>query len=138
MLVGVIFKSCPAICKPCRNNSTCLKTMLIGTAMSGELLSDSCCNFVTYLQIHATQISDLTEGHYFIWQLSFVTSCQVVYRINTAHWLDYPPHGTYPKDCVHIPLQLQTLWWQYLRVSTYRSWAVRHFQLPLVHLNITS
>jgi hypothetical protein len=70
--------------------------------MSGELLSFSCCNFVIYLQIHVTQISDLIEGHYLIWQLSFVTSCQVVYHINTAHSGDYPPYGTYHKNCVYM------------------------------------
>ena len=25
------------------------------------------------------------QGHYFIWQLSFVTSCQLIYHINIAH-----------------------------------------------------
>jgi len=42
------------------------KNITTGTAMSGGLLSDSCCNFIIYSQIHTTQISDLIGGHYFI------------------------------------------------------------------------
>ena len=33
-------------------------------------------------------ISKIIEGHYFIWQLSVVTSCQLVYRIDVAHPTD--------------------------------------------------
>jgi len=77
MLVCAFFKSCPGICRPFRNNSRCLETLLTTTATPGALLSESCSNFILYLQIHAaTLISDWIEGHYFIWQLSFVTSCQ--------------------------------------------------------------
>ena len=90
-----------------------------------------------FAKIHATQISDFTEGHYFIRQLSFVTSCQADYCINADHSGDRPQHGTYRKYHVYISLQPPPPWWRYLSVSTYRSWAVRHRKLPLFPFNIT-
>jgi hypothetical protein len=32
----------------------------------------------------------ILQGHYFIWWLFFVTSCQLIYHINIAHSANYP------------------------------------------------